>query len=341
MKILIISDAWYPQVNGVVRTYEYLNEELTKMGHTIDIVGPCDFNIRMPMPGYPEIKLALTPYFRLSQKIRSFGPRRIHIATEGPLGWNTRKYCLRNNIPFTTSYHTQFPDYVAKRVNKFLPFLTEKVRRGAQNMIRKFHQPSAALLVATQSLEDELKEKGFTAPMHRLTRGVDTEVFKPGAQNLFQDLPRPVALYVGRVAIEKNIEEFLEMDWDGSKIIVGHGPSMDELQKKYPDAHFVGKKTGSDLADHYRSSDVFVFPSYTDTFGMVLVEAMACGLPLAAHDVVGPRDIITRPELGALDTDLGRAAKAALQQGTAEERHTHVKAEYTWEKAAQQFIESF
>lgn len=339
MKILVISDAWHPQLNGVVRTYEYLSEELVRMGHEIKVIGPGDFPLQMPMPGYAEIKLVLKPYARLKKAIEQWRPHHIHVATEGPLGIAARKYCVRGNLPFTTSYHTQFPHYVAKRAEAFLPFLHDFTFRHGKNFMRWFHTPSSALLVATQSLEDELRDWGFTMPIHRFSRGVHLDLFYPGPATLFQNLKRPVALYVGRIAIEKNLEDFLSMDWQGSKVLVGDGPSFSALSQKYPEAVFVGKKVGAELAEHYRSADVFAFPSRTDTFGIVLVEALACGLPVAAYNVIGPKDIITEPFLGALHpTDLTVAAREALTRGTPQERARYVKENYTWESAAHQFI---
>lgn len=338
MKLLIVSDAWHPQVNGVVRTYEHLKEELEKKGHTVHVVGPKDFRVSLPMPMYPEIRLALAPYGRLKKLIEEFEPEHIHIATEGPLGWAARRYCMLVDYAFTTSYHTHFPDYTVKRLPRFMKGLSGIVRTLAIKFVRHFHAPAKSMLIATKSLEKELKDWGFTTAMRPLTRGVNLDQFYPGDKTLFQDLPKPVALYVGRVAVEKSIEDFLKMDWDGSKVIVGDGPSREELAKAYPDAHFVGKKTGEDLAAHYRSADLFVFPSRTDTFGIVLIEALASGLPVAGYTVTGPIDIITEPFLGHLDdTDLAKAARVALKNGTAQERADYVKDFYRWEKAAQQF----
>ncbi len=338
MKLLIISDAWHPQVNGVVRTYEHLEKHLMDKGHTVKVIGPADFKYTIPMPGYSEIKLALFPYGRIAKIIEEFEPDWLHIATEGPLGWAARKYCLRNNRDFTTSYHTHFPDYVAKRVGRFLPFLYRPSHELAKRHVRRFHAPARAMMIATQSLEDELKSWGFKPKMKRLTRGADLSLFTPGPKTLFQNLPGPVALYVGRVAVEKNLDDFLNMEWTGTKVIVGDGPCREELQKAYPDAHFAGTKLGAELAEHYRSADLFVFPSRTDTFGMVLVEALACGLPVAAYNVTGPKDIITEPFLGALhETDLAWASRKAMENGTAEERARHVREYFTWEAAGEQF----
>lgn len=340
MKILIISDAWKPQVNGVVRTYEHIGAELNKTEHEFHVIGPADFPMRVPLIGYSEIEIAVKPYARLKKMIEAFTPDAIHIGTEGPLGQAARKYCLKNDLKFTTIYHSHFPDYAAKRVAKFAPFAAETTKKIAIKKLRNFHNSASAMMTATQSLEDELKEWGFNAPMHRLTRGVHIDLFKPGSPELFHDLPRPVSLYVGRVAVEKNLEDFLSMDWDGSKVIVGHGPDFDMLKNKYPDAYFAGTKESDDLAAHYRSADIFVFPSRTDTFGMVLPEALASGLPVAAYNVTGPRDIITAPYLGVLHKDdLSYAANKALNVlDQKEARHEHVRKNYTWPAVAMQFL---
>lgn len=341
MKILIVSDAWHPQVNGVVRTYEYMLPDLGKLGHEVKVIGPHDFPLRMPMPGYNEIDLTLFPSRRLRGMIESFAPDVVHLAVEGPLGDAAKKICRRENIPFNTCYHTQFPDYFAKRMAKHLPFLYAPAKKLGILRVRKFHEGSAAVMVATPGLEKELKSFGFASPLKRLTRGVMTDIFKPGGSKALQELPKPVALYVGRVAIEKNIEAFLSMPWKGGKAVVGSGPSMGELKKKFPDAHFAGRKEGEELAAHYRGADVFVFPSKTDTFGMVLTEALACGLPVAAYDVMGPKDIITEPMLGTLtESDLGQAALSALNApGSREDRFNHVKDNYTWPLVARQFAD--
>ncbi len=338
MKILIVSDAWYPQLNGVVRTYEYLKEELEKMGHSVTVIGPRDFKCRLPMFGYSEIELAAWPFYGMDRRINKMSPDIIHIATEGPLGWAARKYCKQKNINFTSCYHTQFPDYLSKRVSKFLPFLEKPSRDQAVKIIQKFHNRAYAVMVTTKSMADQLKSWGVQAPIQFLTRGIDQEIFYIGQSDVLKDLPKPIALYVGRLAIEKNIKEFLEMDWSGSKVIIGHGPDASMLKKKFPDCHFLGKKTGKELGDYYRASDVFVFPSRTDTFGIVIIEALACGLPVAAHNVMGPKDIITDDFLGCLDEDLSLAAHKALKNDNAQDRHHHVIQNYSWSKAAQQFL---
>lgn len=341
MKILIVSDAWHPQLNGVVRTYEYLHAQLTKMGYDVKIIGPADFKYNMPMPGYDEIRLTLFAYNSLRRMINDYEPEFLHIATEGPLGLAARSYAVKYGVEYTSCYHTHFPDYAAKRAAKFLPFLYEPVRNLGIKFVRWFHKHSSCLFVATQSLEDTLRGWNFTCPMKRLTRGIDYGIFHEGPATLFADLPKPVALYVGRVAIEKNLEAFLSMDWKGSKVIVGTGPDSESLKHKYPAALFAGKQTGQALADHYRSADLFVFPSKTDTFGMVLIEALACGLPIAAYPVTGPIDIVTDETLGALNHDLEKAAKKALNsQGTKQDRAAHARAHYSWETAAHQFLET-
>lgn len=340
MKILIVTDAWYPQLNGVVRTYEYLRHELETMGYTVKIIGPSDFKWTIPTPGYPEIRLALFPYNTLRHMIGGFNADVLHIATEGPLGMAARKYARDYGVEFTSCYHTHFPDYVAKRLSKHLPFLFTSIKNIAVQFVRWFHSISSCLFVATPSLEQNLREWGFTPPIKRMTRGIDHAVFHTGEKNVFQDLPKPIALYVGRIAIEKNLESFLSMDWRGTKVIVGGGPDEDMLKSKYPDTFFMGVKKGKDLADCYRSSDVFVFPSRTDTFGMVLIEAMACGLPIAAYLVTGPIDIVTEGFLGALNEDLSAAAKTALICGNPEDRARHASENYTWQTATRQFLET-
>lgn len=341
MRILIISDAWKPQVNGVVRTYEDLNLHLEENGHIVRVIGPADFPKRWPMPGYSEIELVLFPAARLKEMIADFSPDTIHIATEGPLGWTARNICLKRGWPFTTAYHTNFPDYVALRAAKINRHLHGPVKSGVIRLIRHFHDPASAILTTTASVEETLKSWKFEAPLHRLTRGIQADIFHPGPKTLFNFMARPVALYVGRVAIEKNIEAFLKMPWAGSKVVVGAGPSLEIFRKTYPDVVFAGVKKGHELADHFRSADVFVFPSKTDTFGIVLIEAMACGLPIAGYPVTGPKDIVTNPVLGALNTDLGTAAAMALKApGTTEDRFDHLQKTYTWEIATEQFIDA-
>jgi glycosyltransferase involved in cell wall biosynthesis len=339
MRILCISDAWLPQINGVVRTYQNLEIELRKMGHDFDVIGPDSFRFTIPAPTYPEIRLAPVAYRTLPKMIDAAQADVIHIATEGPLGWAARNYCLRRAIPFSTCYHTRFPDYLAKRAAKIFPFLFQPVRKAAAFSIQKFHEPAKVTMVSTRSLENELRAQGYRNKFHRFSRGVDTSLFKLGEKTCFNTLKRPVALYVGRVAIEKNIETFLDAPWHGSKVVVGRGPALDKLKQKYPDVLFTGLKEGEDLAAHYRSGDIFAFPSQTETFGVVLLEAAASGLPVAACPVSGPADILTEPFMGVLDQDFSQALlKAASTPGNPEQRSRYITASYTWEKAARQFL---
>ncbi len=340
MRILIVSDAWKPQVNGVVRTYEDLNQYLENAGHVVRVIGPVDFPRRHALPGYAEIELVLNPARHLRQMIDAFAPDSIHIATEGPLGWAARRLCLKRGWPFTTAFHTHFPDYAALRAAKYLPCLYKPMRAAGIAMIRHFHRPSAAVMTTTPSVEAELRRWKVRAPLHRLTRGVNTDIFHPGPKTLFADLPRPVALFAGRVAIEKNIRAFLDMEWAGSKVVVGGGPNLAEFTAAYPDVHFVGMRQIHELADHYRAADVFVFPSRTETFGMVLIEAMACGLPIAGYPATGPVDVVTEPLLGCINDNLEIAARTALNApGTAELRFAHLQKNYTWPVAMAQFLD--
>lgn len=342
MKILIISDAWHPQVNGVVRTYEHLIQELEKQGHTVKIIGPSDFPYRLPCPFYNEIELTPFPTSRLRRKMDEFAPDHIHIAVEGPLGWAARKICVQRKIPFTTCYHTHFPDYLSIRLPRFLGFLRGPLSALSFYILGTFHNASAAVFIVSDNLARQLQSNGFKSPMKIMTRGVNTNIFHTGDKTVFENLPRPIALYVGRVAKEKNIESFLKAKWAGSKVVVGDGPAREELEKKYPQAYFRGIKKGKDLADCYRSADLFVFPSKTDTFGMVNIEALACGLPIAAYPVNGPQDIVTAPELGHLDNNLEKAMEIAISQKTSPEfRLNHVKKMYSWEKATEEFLSGF
>ncbi len=345
IKILVISDAWHPQVNGVVRTYEHLSTVLAADGHRMDVIGPADFPRRIGLPGYSEIELALFPYRRLRTLMASHQDAdHIHIATEGPLGKAARRYCLRRGRRFTTAYHTHFPDYLARRVQKYLPPLAAPARHIAIAALRRFHNASNGIIIATQSLEDALRAWDFKAPLYRVSRGADLALFRPatGDKKHYADLPRPVALYVGRIAIEKNLEDFLAMEWPGGKAVIGDGPDKAMLESRFPDARFYGTKKGDELAAYFRDADLFVFPSRTDTFGMVIVEALASGLPVAGYQVMGPKDIITLPVLGALhDSDLAQAARLAISHdGGAAERHDHVRTHYTWPVVARHFLDA-
>jgi glycosyltransferase involved in cell wall biosynthesis len=341
LKILILSDAWYPQVNGVVRTYENLQRELQALGHTVRIIGPRDCPTRIPLPFYAEIELAIVPKRAIERIITAEKPDIIHIATEGPIGRAARAWCLRHKHAFTTCYHTHFPDYVAKRLHCLGAPIANAARALAWRWLRHFHAPARCIYTATASLERELQAHGFTGPFQRLSRGIQTDIFhphpRPNATNL-EHVRKPIALYVGRVAAEKNLPAFCDMAWPGSKIVVGGGPDLPALQARYPDVVFMGVQIAHTLADLYRQADVFVFPSRTDTFGMVLVEALACGVPIAAYPVPGPQDIVTSPALGCLHDDLAIAAQTALQTGNREECAAHAASTYNWASVAAQFL---
>ena len=326
-RIAIVTDAWLPQMNGVVRTLATTCELLEAQGHDVMVVSPDQF-ASLPCPTYPEIRLAISPPGAISRKLREFAPGAIHIATEGPLGVAARRYCERSGTPFTTAYHTQFPEYIARRTH--LP------ARWFWKYIEWFHGPARRVLVATESIRAELREHGL-GKLHHWTRGVDLACFDPLAAppKEFANLPRPIQLYVGRVAVEKNIEAFLEAKHPGSKVVVGDGPMLEALRRKYPEALFMGRKSGTELAGCYAGADVFVFPSRSDTFGLVMIEALACGTPVAAFPVAGPRDIVT-DDVGALSEDLDRAIDAALYS----DRRTCAEygAKFSWEAATEQFL---
>lgn len=325
MRCIIVSDAWAPQINGVVRTLTTLKEHLTRQGHEIITITP-DLFRSIPCPTYPEIRLSLFPATRIARIIEETLPSAIHIATEGPLGLAARRYCLKKDLPFTTAFHTRFAEYVHARTR--IPL------NWGYGFLKWFHKPSSSVMVATQSLQADLEVRGFTNIMH-WTRGIDTDLFHPQEKGL-QNLPRPIFMYVGRVAIEKNIESFLQLDLPGSQVIIGDGPQRKELEKKYAKTHFLGMKTGADLAFHYASADVFVFPSKTDTFGLVLLEALASGVPVAAYPVTGPLDVIGDAPVGSLDTDLKQAALNALSLNA--DLCRSFSLDYSWEKSADQFL---
>jgi glycosyltransferase involved in cell wall biosynthesis len=302
MRILIVSDAWSPQVNGVVITLRNTSRELERQGHTVGTITPDDFN-SIPCPTYPEIRLALFPGRRVARRIEDFLPEAIHVATEGPLGLAARRHCLRTRRPFSTAYHTQFPEYVHARIR--LPVGI------SYRWMRWFHAPSNAMMVATPDVRRRLEARGFSN-LAMWSRGVDTEIFNAGAHAALAD-PRPIFLYAGRVAVEKNIDAFLALDLPGTKWVVGDGPARAALEHRFPDARFFGMKTGTDLAFYYQQANAFVFPSRTDTFGLVMLEAIACGTPVAAYPVTGPIDVVKIGVTGVLDSDLRVAALAALE----------------------------
>jgi glycosyltransferase involved in cell wall biosynthesis len=301
--VLFVTDAWHPQVNGVVRTIEHTASELTRRGLRVRFLTPHEFKT-LPCPTYPEIRLALTTRRRVRNIILDHDCDHIHIATEGPLGLLAASAARSENRPFSTSYHTRFPEYVQARLP--LP------KAPFYAWFRRFHNSGTGCMVATSELENSLRDRKFRNLM-RWSRGVDTELFRPYEGSLLPaELPRPIFMNVGRIAVEKNIEAFLDLDLPGSKVVVGDGPQLEHLRNKYPDAHFTGAKSGEDLARHYSSADVFVFPSRTDTFGLVLLEALACGVPVAAFPVMGPNDVIGDSGAGVLSDDLRRAALEAL-----------------------------
>ncbi len=298
---MIVTDAWFPQTNGVVSTLGQTAAWLGRFGHEVRIVTPRDFH-SVACPTYPEIRLSILPYRKVEQSIRTFSPQALHIATEGPLGLSARRFCVDKGLRFTTSYHTQFPQYLRARFP--IPL------KASYRALRWFHGAAVRCMVSTASVRRDLAAQGFDN-LANWRRGVDTDVFRPLRKD-FLTLPRPIAAYVGRVAVEKNIDAFLNMAWSGSKIIIGDGPERARLEKQHPQVSFAGYRFGKDLAMHLAAADIMVFPSRTDTFGLVNLEAMACGVPVAAYPVTGPIDVIEDGVTGALDTDLAAAAHRAL-----------------------------
>jgi glycosyltransferase involved in cell wall biosynthesis len=339
VKILIISDAWHPQINGVVRTLEMTVKELARLGHETRVVGPEEGkSFTFAMPFYPEIKLEFLAHRRLWRVLHEFQPDFIHITTEGPLGWAARRVCLHRNLPFSTAYHTRFPEYLAARTPRVLASI---VRAVVYAVLRHFHASASVVMVATESIEQELKTRKFRR-LVRWSRGVDTNLFRPYGKDLsdFSTFPRPLLLYVGRVAVEKNLREFLDIDTVGSQIVVGDGPDLASLEWEYPDAHFLGALSGEKLARHYAAADLFVFPSIADTFGLVLLEACAAGLRVAAKPVPGPSDIFaddTAKVFAAMDWDLGRAVETALQLRDNSEAPRAFARRFTWQACTQEF----
>ncbi len=320
-RVMIVTDAWTPQVNGVVRTLQATGSELERQGLSVRFLTPEGHNT-IPCPTYPEIRLALLPGRRISKEIDAFDPDALHIATEGPLGWAARAIALRHGLQFTTAYHTRFPEYVQARTG--LPVSVSAA------VLRRFHRPSSGVMVPSRTIISELQSRGFGQLRH-WSRGVDTDLFCPMGVTRPE---RPVFLYVGRVAVEKNIEAFLRLHLPGEKWVVGDGPQMAALQSRYPDIHWMGVKKGQALAEVYNQASVFVFPSRTDTFGLVMAEAMACGTPVAAFPVAGPLDVVG-PEAGVLSEDLADAAMKALDC----DRSAVLRwaSQFTWPEATRQF----
>lgn len=327
MRILVATDAWHPQVNGVVRSIEALRREARLLGADVLPATP-DGWPTMRMPTYPDIRLACVTAGRLGPRIESERPDHVHIATEGPVGLAARRHCLRAGRAFTTSYHTHFPDYLAARA---------PVPRGwSYAWLRRFHNAGRGVMVPTPTVAAELDRRGFKRVM-RWSRGVDHALFHPRDASVL-DLPRPIFLSVGRVAVEKNVEAFLALALPGTKVVVGDGPARADLETRYPAARFLGVRTGEELAAIYASADVFVFPSRTDTFGNVMLEALASGVPVAAYPVPGPRDVIGDSEAGVLREDLGEACRVAL--GVPGERARAFSLAYTWSASARQFLDN-
>ena len=337
MKIALATDAWHPQVNGVVRSLSMTVAHMREAGHDVEVIEPGRF-WTVPCPTYPEIRLALGCGRAVARVLDEMQPDRIHVSTEGPIGWAARSWCLKHGRHFTTAFHTRFPDYVSIRTGIPAEWIWK--------MMRRFHGAAERTFTATSTLAEELNAHGLTRT-HHWPRGVDLEQFNelvPPHPTL-RDLPRPVLLNVGRVAVEKNIEVFLGLDVQGTKVVVGGGPALEKMRGRYPDVIFLGPKHGAELASCYTAADVFVFPSRTDTFGLVNVEALACGVPVAAYPVAGPIDIVGkngrglhggRRLIGALDEDLGRAVARALRVDRSAAAREALN--YSWEACTERFL---
>lgn len=325
-RIALVTDAWHPQVNGVVTTLTSVVRELEAMGREVKVIHPGLF-LTVPMPSYREIKLAAAPYRGVAKRLEAWRPDAVHIATEGPCGLAARAYCLRHGWRFTTSLHTKFPEYVNAR----WPMVPVRAGYG---VLRRFHAPAARTMVCTPGFAEFLGTRGF-GNLRVWTRGVDTEQFRPGLAPVLGELPRPLFAYLGRVAVEKNIEAFLDLDLPGSKLVIGDGPARRTLQARYPAVHWAGMQGGAALAQHVASADCVVFPSLTDTYGLVMIEAMACGVPVAAFPVTGPKEVVSEGVTGVLDSDLRRAALAALDLDS--EACRAAALERSWSYSADQF----
>jgi len=324
MKIMIITDAWEPQVNGVVRTLKQTRAELTAMGHEVQMITPLEFKT-IPCPTYPDISLSLFPGKTVAKKIKDFAPDAMHIATEGPLGISARAYAVKNNLPFSTAYHTRFPEYVKARTG--IPLALTYA------FLRWFHGPSMAVMAPTIVVKQDLEKYGFTNVV-LWSRGVDLSIFKMQESKAL-NTAHPIFLYVGRVAVEKNINAFLEIDLPGSKWVVGDGPAMAAIREKHPEVNYLGVLQQEELAKVYAAADVFVFPSKTDTFGLVLLEAMACGTPVAAYPVTGPIDVLGDSQAGAMHDDLRIACMQALKIPR-EVARAHAE-KFSWRAASEEF----
>jgi glycosyltransferase involved in cell wall biosynthesis len=323
VKIALLTDAWTPQVSGVVTTLTTSVAELRRRGHDVAVVEPGLFRT-VPCPTYPTVPLSVLPGRRLARILDAFAPDAVHVPTEGPIGLAGRNYCMRRGIPFTTAFTTKWPEYVNLR--------TKVPVSLGYAALRRFHRPARYTLVTTEGVRAELRRWGF----ERLTpwaRGVDPELFRPQDKN-WLDLPRPIHAYMGRVAVEKNLDAFLSLPLEGTKVVIGDGPALPALKRRYPDAVYTGYLFGAALARHIAAADVFVFPSRTDTFGIVLIEAMACGVPVAAYPVEGPRDVVAHGETGCLDEDLAAAIEGALRMDPERCRDEALK--YPWSVSVDQ-----
>jgi glycosyltransferase involved in cell wall biosynthesis len=325
MKLMLVTDAWKPQVNGVVTTLTHTVDHLRARGVDVTTITPEGFP-SIPCPGYAEIRLSLAPYRRLARTIRETRPDAIHIATEGPLGRAARRFCLRNGLPFATSSHTRFPEYIRMRAPVPLSL--------SYTVLRDFHAPAEITLVRTPTIKQELEERGFEH-LRIWPGAVDTQLFRPRGKDAL-DLPRPVGLFVGRIAVEKGLPDFLDLDIPGSKVLIGGGPDLDKLRDRYPEAHFLGPRFGEELASLISAADVFVFPSRTDTFGLVMLEAMACGIPVAAFPVTGPRDVVRHGATGFMEENLDKAFYQALElDGDA---CIEFALDHSWERSTDRFL---
>jgi glycosyltransferase involved in cell wall biosynthesis len=325
MRVLIATDAWHPQVNGVVRTLTSLAESARKLGVEIIFLTPEGF-ASVPVPTYPGLRCALPSPREIARRIEDARPDAIHIATEGTIGHSVRHYCRKQGRPFTTSYTTRFPEYISARLA--LP------EAWTYAWLRRFHSAATVTMVSTPSLTTELAARGFTN-LGMWTRGVNTELFRP-ERAIDLGLPRPIFISVGRIAVEKNLAAFLSLDLPGSKIVIGQGPQEIELRRRFPDAKFLGLLDEKVLPAYLAGSDVFVFPSRTDTFGVVQLEALACGVPVAAYPVTGPKDVIGNDPIGVLNDDLRVACMGALH--LSREACRNFALAHSWEASARQFI---
>ena len=319
-------------MNGVVRTLSETVDALRARGHDVEVIAPSDGYFTLPLPTYPDIRLAPFAKNDVKRRILDFAPEAVHIATEGPLGQAARALCLKWQMPFTTSYHTKFPEYIKARF-PFIPL------SWPYKFVRDFHNSGGQTMVTTPSMVEFLKKRGFTG-LAPWARGVDLSLFHTkqrfAPEDVYAGLPRPIFVNIGRVAVEKNIEAFLDLDLPGSKVVVGDGPQFAQLKKKYPQTHFVGAKFEQDLARHFADADVFVFPSKTDTFGLVIIEAMATGTPVAAYPVTGPIDIVPGSGAGVLDEDLRTACLGALELSR-EDAAAHAQ-NFSWEAVSDVFF---